>query len=138
VDYRKKLKQRLYIAIAFIALGVIILIGFFASKSDDDYISALGFSVATVGAARSIQYFRITRSEESIKKQRIKETDERNLSIIQKAKSTTFSIFLLLTCAAVVVTSLFEIPEVAKWIGYLQLVLMISYWGCYWIYQKIS
>jgi len=138
VDYKKKLKQRLYIAITFIALGVMILIGFFALKSDDDYISALGFAVATVGAARSIQYFRITRSEESIKKQRIKETDERNISIIQKAKSTTFSICLVVTCAAVIVTSLFEIPEVAKWIGYLQLVLVISYWCCYWIYQKIS
>ena len=136
MDYKKKLKERLYIGVIYIALGVMMLVGVFLSKADNDFISALGFAVAMVGVARIIQYLKITKNEDSIKKQKINETDERNLSIIQKAKSATFSIYLVVTCAGVIITSLLDMPSVAKWIGYSQLILVIIYWFCYWIYQK--
>jgi len=136
MDYKKKLKQRLYIGVIYIALGVMMIVGVFASESDNDFISALGFAVAMVGVARIIQYLKITKNGDSIKKQKINETDERNLSIIQKAKSVTFSIYILVTFTAVIITSLIDMPDVAKWLGYSQLVLVIIYWSCYWIYQK--
>ena len=136
MDYKKKLKQRLYIGIIYIALGVMIIVGGFSSKSNNDFISALGFAIAMVGVARIIQYLKITKNEDSIKKQKINETDERNLSIIQKAKSATFSIYLLFSCTVVIITSLFDMPDVANWFGYSQFVLVIIYWICYWIYQK--
>lgn len=136
MDYKKKLKQRLYIGIIYIALGVMLIVGVFSSKSNNDFISALGFAIAMVGVARIIQYLKITKNEDSIKKQKINETDERNLSIIQKAKSTTFSIYLLFSCTVVIITSLFDMPDVANWFGYSQFVLVIIYWICYWIYQK--
>ena len=136
MDYKKKLKQRLYIGIIYIALGVMLIVGVFSSKSNNDFISALGFAIAMVGVARIIQYLKISKNEDSIKKQKINETDERNLSIIQKAKSTTFSIYLLFSCTVVIITSLFDMPDVANWFGYSQFVLVIIYWICYWIYQK--
>ena len=136
MDYKKKLKQRLYIGIIYIALGVMLIVGVFSSKSNNDFISALGFAIAMVGVARIIQYLKITKNEDSIKKQKINETDERNLSIIQKAKSTTFSIYLLFSCTVVIITSLFDMPDVANWFGYSQFVLVIIYWIFYWIYQK--
>ena len=138
MDYKKKLKQRLYIGVIYIVLGVMMIVGVFASKSDNDLISVFGFAVAMVGMARIVQYLKITKNEDSIKKQEINETDERNLSIIQKAKSTTFSIYLLITCTAVIITSLFDMPYVAKWIGYSQIALVIIYWSCYLVYQKKS
>ena len=97
MDYKKKLKQRLYYGVICIVLGVIMIIGVTATKSENEYISAFGFAVAMVGIARIIQYLKITKNEDSIKKQKINETDERNLSIIQKAKSATFSIYLLIS-----------------------------------------
>ena len=136
MDYKKKLKQRLYIGIIYIALGVMIIVGVFSSKSNNDFVSALGFAIAMVGVARIIQYLKITKNEDSIKKQKINETYERNLSIIQKAKSATFSIYLLFSCTVVIITSLFDMPDVANWFGYSQFVLVIIYWICYWIYQK--
>ncbi len=138
MDYKKKLKQRLYYGIICIALGVMMVVGVSASKSDNDFISAFGFAVAMVGVARIIQYLNITKNEESIKKQKINETDERNLSIIQKAKSTAFSIYLLFSCTVVIITSLFDMPDVAKWFGYSQFILVISYWICYCIIRKKS
>lgn len=67
-DYKKKLKQRLYIGVICIALGVMMIVGVSASKSDNDFISAFGFAVAMVGVARIIQYLKITKNDESIKK----------------------------------------------------------------------
>ena len=136
MDYKKKLKQRLYIGIIYIALGVMLIVGVFSSESNNDFISALGFAIAMVGVARIIQYLKITKNEDSIRKQKINETDERNLSIIQKAKSATFSIYLLFSCTVVIIASLFDMPDVANWFGYSQFVLVIIYWICYWIYQK--
>ena len=138
MDYKKKLKQRLYYGIICIALGVMMIVGVYASKSNNEFISALGFAVAMVGVARIIQYLKITKNEESIQKQKINETDERNLSIIQKAKSATFSIYLLISCTVVIITALFDMPDIAKWIGYSQFVLVIIYWICYWIIRKKS
>ena len=138
MDYKKKLKTRLYYGIICIVLGAIMIIGVTATKSENEYISAFGFAVAMVGIARIIQYLKITKNEDSIKKQKINETDERNLSIIQKAKSATFSIYLLISCTVVIITSLFDMPDVANWFGYSQFVLVIIYWICYFIYQKKS
>ena len=138
MDYKKKLKTRLYYGIICIVLGAIMIIGVTVTKSENEYISAFGFVVAMVGVARIIQYLKITKNEDSIKKQKINETDERNLSIIQRAKSATFSIYLLISCAVVIVTALIDIPDVAKRIGYSQFVLVIIYWICYWIIRKKS
>ena len=136
MDYKNKLKQRLYIGIICIALGVMMIVGVLASKSNNDFISAFGFAVAMVGVARIIQYLKITKNDESIKKQKINETDERNVSIIQKAKSAAFSIYLLFSCTVVIITSLFDMTDVASWFGYSQFALVLIYWICYLIYQK--
>ena len=138
MDYKKKLKQRLYYGVICIVLGVIMIVGVTVTKSKNEYISAFGFALAMVGVARIIQYLKITKNEDSIKKQKINETDERNISIIQKAKSATFSIYLLISCSVVIVTALIDMPDVAKVIGYSQFVLVIVYWICYWIYRKRS
>jgi len=138
MNFKNKLKTRLYYGIICIVLGVVMIIGVTVTKSENEYISAFGFALAMVGVARIIQYLKITKNEDSIKKQEINETDERNLSIIQKAKSATFSIYLLISCSVVIVTALIDMPDVAKWIGYSQFVLVIIYWICYWIYQKKS
>ncbi|MBQ7033550.1 MAG: hypothetical protein IJN25_07835 [Clostridia bacterium] len=138
MNFKNKLKTRLYYGIICIVLGVIMIIGVTATKSENEYVSAFGFALAMVGVARIIQYLKITKDEDSIKKQKINETDERNLSIIQKAKSATFSIYLLISCTVVIITVLMDMPDVAKWIGYSQFVLVIIYWICYFIYQKKS
>jgi len=138
MNFKNKLKTRLYYGIICIVLGVIMIIGVTATKSENEYVSAFGFALAMVGVARIIQYLKITKDEDSIKKQKINETDERTLSIIQKAKSATFSIYLLISCTVVIITALMDMPDVAKWIGYSQFVLVIIYWICYFIYQKKS
>ncbi len=138
MNFKNKLKTRLYIGVIYIVLGAIMFIGVTATKYENEYILAFGFLLAMAGVARIIKYLKITKNEDSIKKQKINETDERNISIIQKAKSATFSIYLLISCSVVIVTALIDMPNVAKVIGYSQFVLVIVYWICYWVIRKKS
>lgn len=138
MDYKKKLRLRLNIAITYIVLGVMFIVGTFITKTENDFISTFGFMMILMGLVRIRNYRIITKDEDTIRKQQIIETDERNLSIIQKAKSATFSIYLLISCAVVIITALIDMPDVAKWIGYSQFVLVIIYWICYWVIRKKS
>ena len=138
MDYKKKLKQRLYIAVIYIALGVMMIAGTFMVKTDNDFISSFGFAIIVMGIVRIRNYFMITKNEDTIMKQEIIETDERNIAIQNKAKSATFSIYTLLLATAVIILSLFNMHEIAKWLAYAVLLLVAIYWVCYLVYQKKS
>lgn len=138
MDYKKKLKQRLYIAVIYIALGVMMIAGTFMVKTDNDFISSFGFAIIVMGIVRIRNYFMITKNEDTIRKQEIIETDERNIAIQNKAKSATFSIYTLLLATAVIILSLFNMHEIAKWLAYAVLLLVAIYWICYLVYQKKS
>ena len=138
MEYKKKLKQRLYIAIIYIALGVMMITGTFVIKTDNDFISSFGFAMIIMGIVRVRNYFLITKNEETIRKQEILETDERNIAIQNKAKSVTFSIYTLLLATAVIILSLFNMHEIAKWIAYAVFLLVVIYWISYWIIRKKS
>lgn len=138
MEFKKKLKTRLYIAIIYISLGIMMITGIFAIKTDNDFISSFGFALVVMGIVRLRNYFMITKNEETIKKQQIAETDERNLSILNKAKSATFTIYITLMGTAVIILSLFNMRDIAKYIAYSVCLLVVIYWIAYWIYQKRS
>ena len=52
MDYKKKLKSRLNIAIIYIALGIIMIVGVFPTKTDNDFISPFGFALIIMGIVR--------------------------------------------------------------------------------------
>ena len=138
MDFKQKLKTRLYIAVIYIALGVMMIAGTFAVKTDNDFISSFGIALIVMGIVRIRNYFMITKNEETIRKQQIAETDERNLLILNKAKSTAFTIYITLMGTAVIILSLFNMRDIAKYISYSVCLLVLIYWICYWIYQKRS
>lgn len=138
MDYKKKLRSRLNIAITYIVLGVMFIVGTSITKTENDFISTFGFMMILMGLVRIRNYRMITKDEDTIRKQEIIETDERNISIIHKAKSTAFSIYILLLGTAVIVLSLFNMHEVARWIACSVCLIVVIYWICYFIYQKKS
>lgn len=136
MDFKKKLKTRLNIAIIYFILGAILFACGFIPTLSNDYISTFGFALIVMAIVRIRNYFIITKNEETIRQQEIAETDERNISIINKAKSTTFSIYLFLSCMAVTILALLGIHDIAQYIAYSVLLFVVIYWSCYWIYQK--
>lgn len=136
MEFKKKLKSRLYIAVVYVAVGIMMIAGAFIMKTDNEFISSFGIILTVIGIARIKNYFMITSNEEHIRKQEIVETDERNLLILHKAKSTAFSVYVLILGAAVIILSFFGMGETAKWISYSVCLLVFVYWICYLIYQK--
>ncbi len=136
MEFKKKLKTRLYVAVAYIILGVLTIAATFITKTDNEFISAFGFALAVVGIARIRNYLMITKDEETIRKQQINETDERNVLIADKAKSVAFMIYLLALCTAVIILSFFNMHDAARWIAYSVYLLVAIYWIARLIYQK--
>lgn len=136
MDYRKRLKTRLIVAIVYLVLGAMMIAGTFVTKTDNEFISAFGFAMVVIGIVRLRSYRIITRNEDTIKKQQIIETDERTVSIIHKAKSAAFSICIFAISIAVIVLSFISLHEVARWLSCSLMILLVTYWICYFIYQK--
>ena len=138
MDFRKKLKIRLYLALSYIVLGVALIVIFNIANIKNEFLSYCGFALLVIGIARTRNYFLITKNEESITKKQIAETDERNISIANRAKSVAFYVYVLLSCVAVIALELFEKTELATFVSATVCVLIIIYWVSYLIINKIS
>ena len=138
MDFRKKLKTRLYISIILTILGTVLVATAVFSKLENNALSPFGVGMMAFGIANIKKYFYITSSEEKLKKQQIMETDERNISIANKAKSITFTISVLLAYLAVIVLSCFNMHTAAEWITYSILALIVIYLITYAVIRKIS
>ena len=138
MDFKKKLKARLYLAYGYLAIGVMLVLVSIVTKTENEFISSFGLLIAVMGLARIRNYLRITKNEETVRKREIAETDERNLSIQQKAKSAAFLVYTMLSGIAVIILSFLKMHEEAKWISYSVLLLVAIYWICYLVYQKKS
>lgn len=138
MDFKKKLIMRLRVATVYIILGIVMIFVGIIIKAEEPFISSFGFALTIIGIARVRNYLIITKSEESIKKQKIRESDERNVAIANKAKSVTFSIYVMLLCVATIILSLLNMQEIARWLGFSVCALITIYWITYFIIRKKS
>ena len=138
MEFKKKLKTRLNVGIVYIILGIAIIATTFIVNTKNNFISALGFAMVVLGIVRIRNYLIITKSEESIKKKEIHESDERNVSLQQRAKSTAFSAYLVLAGLVIIFLGIFELTEIMNYISYSVCTLVGLYWIFYFIYTKKS
>ena len=68
MDFKKKLKTRLYLAVSYIVLGVILIAGAMAMKTDNQFISSFGLALVVIGIVRVRNYRMITRDEQTIRR----------------------------------------------------------------------
>ena len=138
MDFRKKLKIRLYFAISWIILGIAMIIVFSIMDSKSDFLSSFGFALTTIGIVRTRNYIMITKSEETIKKQQIAESDERNISIASKAKSVSFVLYILFVSISVIILNLLNKTQLATVLSATVCILVLIYWISYWIISRKS
>ena len=138
MDFRKKLKTRLAVAIVYMVLGLTMIVVFNVINTDNSFLSSFGLALVVIGLVRLRNYFLITKSEESIKKQQIAESDERNIAIAHKAKSITFMICTMLFCVVVIVLQLLEKSQLAMIVSGMVCVMLVIYWITYWVVRKRS
>lgn len=138
MDFRKKLKIRLYTAIAFLILGIGLIIVSCIFPIDNSFIYGLGPAFAVIGIARIKHYFIITKSDERIRKQEIAESDERNISVSNKAKTLAFTLYVIIACVAVIVLEILSISQYTSIITLSVCIMLCIYWISYFIINKIS
>lgn len=138
MEFKKKLRIRLYSAIGCVAIGVLMIIISNFTQSDNNFLSSFGLIFAVCGVARIRLYFLITKNDETIEKQRIVESDERNIAISNKAKNIAFSVYIIVTCIAVIVLQFLNKQELVTILSTSICVLVFVYWISYWIINKRS
>lgn len=138
MNFKKKLKIRLYCGIGFTLLGIAIIVISNLIRPTNDLLSTFGLCVAVVGIARIRHYFLITKNEESIQKQEIAESDERNVYLSNKARSIAFYIYVLAVSLAVIVFHILGKTEIAVLLSYTVCLLIAIYWLAYFIIRKKS
>ena len=138
MDFRKKLKTRLCFALAYIIIGIAMIAVSFVTENYNEFLSPMGAALLIIGIARVRNHFLITKSDETVKKQQIAETDERNIAISNRAKSVAFNLYVLIACVAVIVLQFMEKSFLASTIGLTVCVLLLIYWISYFIISKKS
>ena len=138
MDFKKRLKIRLFTAIAYIVLGLAMIIIFNIIKTDNNFLSSFGFALIVIATVNIRNYIMITKDEETIKRREIAEKDERNISIANKARSVAFILYVLVACVAVIVLQLFAKTELAMILSSTVCFLILVYWISYWIIHKKS
>ena len=127
MEFKKKLKIRLCVAIAYIVLGALLCAVFCGLMLKNEYIAALGGALIAVGAMQMWKYFRTTKSEESVRSREIKEKDERNVWIAHRAKSMAFSMYILLACAVSIVLGIMGRLQMAQVLSGNVCVMLVIY-----------
>lgn len=138
MDFKKKLRVRLYLALSYIVIGLAMIIAFNVIKTENDFLSSFGFALFVIGIVRIRQYRLITKDEETITKRQISETDERNISIQNKAKSVSFIVYVFLASVSVIILELLNKTYLAIILSSTILVLVLIYWISYFILNKKS
>lgn len=138
MEFKKKLKIRLYLAIAYIIAGLALTVIFNVTGNGNEYLASFGVALVVVGFARVRGYRRITKSEESIRQREILETDERNVAISQQAKSWAFYVFVVLLSIAIIVLQFLRLTVYVRVLSGVLCTLLVIYWISYWIIRKCS
>lgn len=134
MKFADKLKVRLYSAFVIALIGIgLILTGVFTKT---EMASSFGLMFFVVGIARIIQYKRITKNAGTLHKREVAETDERNVMLWTRARSMTFSVYVLLSAAAVILLYLLGRSEAARIVSYTLWSIVVIYWICYFIISR--
>lgn len=133
MEFKRKLKQRLLVAVSYIVLGLVLILADAVNHFNNYYFFSFGLTLVILGVLRIFKYRKITRDDKTIRRQELTETDERIRMISERAKSWAFSFSILIAGIAVIVLSL---------MGYHDEALPYAWYVCgqvilYWIFWLI-
>ncbi len=137
MEFSKKLKLRLCLAVLYTVLGIISIV-IYALYKENTVLFTFGAAFTAMGILRIASYLRITKDSESIRAKKIAETDERNIAIIGRAKSLAFGIYTFGAAITVIVLELAGKNDLASVIALALCPLIFIYWLSYIILQKRS
>lgn len=136
MDFRKKMKQRLWIAISYIALGLILVTADAVNHFENYFFSSFGFALVIMGILRIIRHRKIMRDDQSLRKQELAESDERIRMIAERARSWVFSLSVTGAGILVIVLSILGHHDAALPFAWYVCGMCVLYWICFIIIRK--
>ena len=131
MSFQNKINTRIGFAGGYALLGVAMIVLSFCMPDDEAYLSSFGLALAVMGLARLKQYLPLLFDADRMRKREIAETDERNVMIVNRARSLTLTLFTVLCCLAVIVLSAVGLKTIAMAlaaaVGVLTVIYLIVY-----------
>lgn len=136
MEFKKKLKVRLYVAVSYIALGLVLILADVLNHFDNYFFFSFGVTMLVMGVMRILRHRGITKDETSIRKQELAETDERFLMMSERARSWAFSFSLMAGGFAVIGLSLLGYHDLAQPFAWYVCGQTCLYWICWYLIRK--
>ena len=136
MEFKKKMKQRLYVALSYILLGIILLVAAFAGKSDNYFFTSFGIALMLMGILRLVRYRKITRDDTTLRKQEVEESDERTRMMAEKARSWSFSLSVTAAGVLVIVLNLLGYHEEAQPFAWFVCGMVAMDWLCWCMIKR--
>lgn len=136
MDFKKKMRQRLIIAISYIAVGFALILADTVKGFENSFFVSFGIALVVMGILRLFRYRKITRDTQAMRKQELAESDERTRMISERAKSWAFSLSLLVSGILVIVLNLLGYREQAQPFAWYVCGMVTLYWVSFLFIQK--
>ena len=136
MDFKKKMKQRLYLAVSYCLLGLALIISEMIVHFDNYFISSFGFALLALGIVRIVQYCRITADKETMRQREVEESDERTLMMAERARSWAFSFTIMFACIVVIILSVLGYHDYVQPIAWFVTCMVALYWVCWIVIRK--
>lgn len=136
MEFKKKLKTRLIVAVSYILLGLVLVAVDLMGQTDNYFYFSFGVALVIMGLLRIFRHRKITADEKTIRQQELTESDERTRMIAERARSWTFSLTVTVSGGIVLVLSLLGYHEEALPFAWFVCGMVTVYWICYLIIRK--
>jgi uncharacterized membrane protein len=136
MEFKKKLQARLYIAVSYIVIGLLLIAADALNHFENQFFFYFGITLIVMGILRLLRHRKITRDDASIHRQEVVETDERTLMMAEKARSWAFSYSIMIAGIAVIVLSLLGKHDAAQPFAWYVCGMVVMYWISFIIIRK--
>ena len=136
MEYRKKLKRRLFVHLIWSVLGLGMILYCLLTDTNNTYPFTLGIAFIVIGVIRTIQYKQTVSDKEALRQKEIAESDERTRMIAERAKSWCFSLSLTAAGIWVIVQNLLGHHEEALPYAWYVCGMVLLYWICFTVIRK--
>lgn len=132
-----KIKSRTIKYIVFGILGSIMFVFSEIFQYIDTFWGGMGIGFVVVSAIRLIQLYRYQNDGDYAEKTDIKNSDERNRFIAEKARSMTFYYFILIESISIIILRMLHYNQASFIISYTICAQLVIYWLSYlWLKNK--
>ena len=128
MDFKKKMKMRLYVSLTYCILGIALVVAGAINHFQNHFTVSYGFALLVIGFLRIAQNRKITKDDKTMRHQELTEADERNRMLSERAKSWTFSLTIIVSGLIVIVLSFLGYHDEAMPFSWLVCFMITVYW----------